>query len=338
LQLVDRTPAPIDRTAENMLALNQFALDGDTVYFYGTAGGYQCEGFSAGGPFAPGRYVARAAASTPMDWEYWTGTGWSGEVTDATPMVVADGSPLPGLNVTKYGSGFLGTGRLGLTGFFTPQVLAYYSAAPSGPWHPLGEIVPAEPTLAGARVYYGGHVRMNVPGTSQDEPMVVFSTNGAGGTDGQTGSNALLYGPQFVRPTGLPSADELAARFPLDPEEPPTTTTTTTTTTETTTPETTAPETTTTEPETTTTEPEPTTTTDTTVPETTTTTDTTVPETTVPETTVPETTVPETTGAETTTTTETTTPETTTPDTTAPDDEPEGPVEQVAELVQSLFS
>jgi hypothetical protein len=260
LAVVSKEHAPIDVTAENMPALNSSMVDGQYVYFYGHPGGYQCDGFRPGGPFARGTYVARALSSAPSEpWDFWDGGGWSSDVNFAVPMAVDGSGDPPARMVTKYGDGYLATGKVGLVGFFTPQVLGWYAPTPEGPWHSLGEVVPGSPSLPGSRIYYGGQLVTNVPGSSEHAPIAVYSTNGAGGPDGTNSMNVLLYGPHFVRPN-LPSAATLAELYPVT-----TTTTTTTTSTSTTTTTTTEPE-----PTTTTTEPEPTTTT--TEPEATTTT------------------------------------------------------------------
>jgi len=88
LNVVGNVAAPYDATATNMPSFGTNIFSGGKyVYLFGNAGGFQDGGPVNPGPFGAGRYVARARpanlASGP--WEYWGGTGWSG---DDAPMDV----------------------------------------------------------------------------------------------------------------------------------------------------------------------------------------------------------------------------------------------------------
>jgi hypothetical protein len=240
LTLVSRTDAPPPEALPNVPNLPQIGSgsvldDGVFVYFYAGAAAVSAEQLALHPewrPWAAGHYVARAtkASAVAGPWQYWTGSGWSATFTQAAPIRLADGTAHfvqgPGFGVVRYGVGYLLTGKQSLYDWFGPGVNAWYARSPQGPWHPVAQIVPSSPALAGAHQYYGGRLITNVPGTSLDQPMLAYSINTFPcgrpdhpddppcNRDNDFGLNVLNYGPVFVRPVGLPKPAELAARHP----------------------------------------------------------------------------------------------------------------------------
>lgn len=223
LEVVSHTAAPYDPTVTNMPAFGQQVRQvGNTVYLYGTGGGFGVDGVDPEGPFGPGMFAARVRADriTTGQWQYWTGSGWSNDVMQAAPMSI-DGVPDPATfwqqDVVRWGDGFLLTARFLPDGLSAAELYGWTSSTPAGPWRPIkrdGELtnlIPADVTFPQPRLHYGGFIATDVPGTSKKSPMLIFSTNasGCGGDvectpDNDIGHNVLLYGPQFARPVGLP--------------------------------------------------------------------------------------------------------------------------------------
>jgi len=129
-----------------------------------------------------------------------------------------------GFEVVRYGSGYLATGKVGWLWVFGPEIYAWYATLPTGPWHQLrdvsGHALQIAPDLGlGDRLYYGGRLSTTLPGATVASPALVFSTNSIGCSapsctpQNDASQNVMLYGPHFARPTGLPSADALAAAY-----------------------------------------------------------------------------------------------------------------------------
>lgn len=222
LDVLGHTAAPYDPTITNMPAFGQQVRKvGNTVYLYGSAGGFETDGLDPDGPFGPGLFVARADADriTDDNWQYWTGRGWSKDVTKAAPMSVdgvSDPATLWQQDVVRWGRGYLLTARILPDGLFSTQLFGWTAASPTGPWEPIerdGELqnlIPADVSFPQPRLHYGGYLLTDVPGTSKNSPMLVFSTNGSGcggdvecTPDNDDLHNVMLYGPQFVTPAGL---------------------------------------------------------------------------------------------------------------------------------------
>jgi hypothetical protein len=206
LQVVADSPAPFNQAATNVPSFGTWLFrDGQTVYLYGDAAGFQCPRTDPG-PYPAGRYVARTTPSrlATGPWEYFNGTGWSADITSATPMAWQGASAAPWAQATmRYGNRFLTTSR---PGAFGPAVHAWWSSSPAGPWEPLlssgspADIVPAGTGFPQTRWYYGGIVIR--------AGLMVFSTNGIGckppetpcTADNDNVKNVMLYGPHFVSP------------------------------------------------------------------------------------------------------------------------------------------
>lgn len=236
LSVISTADAPPPTSLPNVPNLPTFINtvldDGAFVYFFGRARAVSPEELAQHPewrPWVPGPYLARAARANAVagPWQYWTGTGWSTTVTAAAPLRrddgVADFVAGPGMSVVRYGAGYLMTGKQTVFDWFGPGVQAWYARSPQGPWHFVGEIVPASPPLPGNHQYYGGRVIMNVPGASIARPMVIYSINDfpCGGTgepactrDNDFRLNVLNYGPRVVAPVNLPAPAVLEQRFP----------------------------------------------------------------------------------------------------------------------------
>jgi hypothetical protein len=222
LRVVSSVSAPFNQTLTNVPSFGSWLLrDGGYVYLYGGAGGLRCE-YDPAGPYPKGTYLARTTpgnlAAGP--WEYRTATGWSSNIASAVKMSFDNDAALWYQATVKYGSGYLTTGRETPWGLFGPPVNAWFSTSPAGPWTQLRSngqpvnIVPTTVEFPQSRMFYGGIViTQGVPGATPSQPLLVFSTNGVGcnpseGTpctpDNDIAHNVMLYGPHFVRPTGLP--------------------------------------------------------------------------------------------------------------------------------------
>lgn len=176
------------------------------AYVYGS--------LSMPGPLFPiaQQYVARVPAGLDGPWEFWDGTAWSSNSSDAAPMVFtkADGSPddqpnAP-LNVIPYGTGWLGSAKR--VEIISPDVTAWYAPAPQGPWQAVNDddgSIALTPVSSTGLFTYGGHVA-DLPIVG---PVVIYNVNG---DDVGVTSDAGLYGPRVVPPVDLPSPDTLAAR------------------------------------------------------------------------------------------------------------------------------
>jgi hypothetical protein len=218
LRVVSSQSVPYNPAAANMPTFGTGIFrDGDWVYLYGKGGGFQCGGFAEGGPFAPGTHLARVPAGglTSGPWEYWAGGSWSQNVNLARP-VAYDGDNVP--QPVRRGGRFVATAKTGFLWVFGSQVYAWTATSPAGPWQPVVgsdgkpvNIVPPEVTFPQSRMFYGGRLHDDIPGTSPANPLLVFSTNGVGcdepavpcTRDNDVGKNVLLYGPHFTRPVGL---------------------------------------------------------------------------------------------------------------------------------------
>jgi len=171
---------------------------GDTVYLYASVNGRH--------------YAARTALTHLYDgkWEFWTSNGWSTSTAGLTPMTFtlyngkADGGPFAGVTVEPYGSGYIASAKR--CDLICPDLSAWYSPSPAGPWHavnlPSGQVMttPAPPQ----RVAYGGHL---VP--TQAGWIGVWSQNRTDDTMAK-----YAFGPQVGVPS-LPSPAALAKKFPL---------------------------------------------------------------------------------------------------------------------------
>jgi hypothetical protein len=83
-------------------------------------------------------YVSRIPESKLYDlnaWEYRTADGWSANPADADPVLPA---AISNPSVQRYGNGFLLLTKT--YGFVSPEVKAWFSPNPDGPWQDLGEV------------------------------------------------------------------------------------------------------------------------------------------------------------------------------------------------------
>ncbi|MDR2626980.1 MAG: DUF4185 domain-containing protein [Dysgonamonadaceae bacterium] len=124
LQLIDDRPIPYpgaDRTYEAVLK------DGDYVYIYA--------GVSIQGGLDPkvDVMVARAAPNNPYaGWEYYNGSGWSGDPADAVRMEGLSSVPVSSLSVFKLGDKYvLLTEHQAL---WVGDIYTFISDTPYGPW------------------------------------------------------------------------------------------------------------------------------------------------------------------------------------------------------------
>ena len=144
------------------------------VYDNGYLYAYASERGTCGLCFAGSMYVARVRedlVGVPSAWRYRSGATWVRDANAAQPVLMAGVSTT---NVQRYGNGFLlVTKPLSIVG---PNVEAYWSPNPEGPWRDLGSVftVPQPPpsyvagftyqnaytynvvVIAGARLHDGG--------------------------------------------------------------------------------------------------------------------------------------------------------------------------------------
>lgn len=226
LRVIADAPAPYNQGAVNVPSFGTWLVpDGNQVYLYGEAGGFQCA-YDENGPYPRGTYVARTTRSALATgpWQFWTGSGWSPQITAAAPMVFqgATADSIWYQNTVRYGNRFLTATRARPFGAFGPEVHAWFADSPAGPWTQLRSggqpvnIIPSTVSFPQPRWHYGGMVLTSgVPGATATQPLLVFSTNGLGcdpanGTpctrDNDVTLNVMLYGPHVVRPSGLPPA------------------------------------------------------------------------------------------------------------------------------------
>jgi hypothetical protein len=194
--------------------------DGDVVYMYARGEGGR-------------HYVARAplnALTTGRRWQYFTGTAWSSDASAARPMKFLtvngadDPGPLPALTVDRYGSGYLASVKR--CDLLCDDLTAWYSASPTGPWRAVNANAGRVATTHGGPglVVYGGHLARTRAGW-----LAVWSVNRPSDTLAK-----YTYGPRVAAPSGLPTADALAAAWEAAYTTTTSTTTPTTSTTSTT--------------------------------------------------------------------------------------------------------
>lgn len=202
--------------------------DGDWVYFYIAAGPINADDPLPGQVEVPGLYIARAPADgvTGDAYEYWTGSAWSADVTQAGPMESDEPADpthwaTPG-SVVRWGDRYLMTGKMGYLWVFGPALYAWTSDRPTGPWsvvrgadgQPMD--IGQQQAFPEDRLYYGGIMVTNAPGASVDNPILVYSTNSIGCNpdadppdpctpENDSRMNVYLYGPHFLTPMGLPT-------------------------------------------------------------------------------------------------------------------------------------
>lgn len=212
LELISIDDMPNDVTAGDPNLASNVLHDGDTVYLYGNRVG------------SDDQNVARAPADSIVNgpYEYWTGDGWSEDASQAGPIEYNDpegpGNRATG-RVIPWGDGYMMSGKLGELWVFTDELYAWYSDSPAGPWTIVeddnGEPkdIGQHPGFPQSRWIYGGYLATDIPGSSPEEPIVIFSTNGAGceddggepcTPDNDVTKNVYLYGPHLLNAVGLP--------------------------------------------------------------------------------------------------------------------------------------
>ncbi len=151
--------------------------------------------------FAGDLYVARVPEDSlqmPAAWRFWSNGGWSGDVAAASPVATDIAS---NTNVHAWRNGFLlVTKTLNIVG---PDVDAWWSAEPIGPWRKLGTLFEA-PTPPPSRVagysYRDPYTYMATvsPSASLLGGGVLAAYN-VGSFDHADGvRDGLMYGPRFV--------------------------------------------------------------------------------------------------------------------------------------------
>jgi hypothetical protein len=144
------------------------------VYDGGYLYAYASQPLSCTYCFANDMYASRIRESKlhdPTAWEYRTASGWSDDANAARPVLPA---AVSNLNVQRYGNGFLLVTKT--YGIVDPEVRAWFSPGPTGPWQDLGEIfsIPQPPSSFVAGYTYQGAYTYG--------PVVLPSTKFAGGT------------------------------------------------------------------------------------------------------------------------------------------------------------
>jgi fibronectin type 3 domain-containing protein len=173
--------------------------DGDHTYVYGTSS-------------APGRmkfgHVARApAGELDGPWQFWTGSGWSAEPGAATRLLSGVGTSY---SVQKMGSEYvLVTHENNL--IFDPQIVAYTSPSPTGPFTgPTHLYTAPEPTPGSSKIIYD--VRLHPELATPGNLLLSYNVNSLEYEDNL--ADARLYRPRFLDiawplpapGTGLPAA------------------------------------------------------------------------------------------------------------------------------------
>lgn len=153
-------------------------------------------------------YVARTTVAQVLTgpWEFWDGSGWSTDSTQAAPMawsgipnfdpshtLGAGAGPRAQPAVVAYGSGYLLTSKL--ADAFSNDVSAFTGPTPAGPWTYVGQI--ANTTQANT-IAYGAYTQLSLPGTSG--PVTVYNTNVSPFLSSPPPSTIQTYGPHFVAP------------------------------------------------------------------------------------------------------------------------------------------
>jgi hypothetical protein len=153
-------------------------------------------------------YVARTTAAQVLTgpWEFWDGSGWSTDSTQAAPMAWSgipnfDPSHLLGAGagpaaqpaVVAHGSGYLLTAKL--ADAFSDDVSAFTGPTPAGPWTYVGQIADTSQTNT---IAYGAYTQLSLPGTSG--PVTVYNTNVSPFLSNPPPSTIQTYGPHFVAP------------------------------------------------------------------------------------------------------------------------------------------
>jgi hypothetical protein len=154
-------------------------------------------------------YVARASVDEVLTgpWEFWDGTGWSSDSTQAAPMawngipssfdpghVFGPGSgPAAQPSVIADGTGYLLTAKL--ADAFSSDVSVFTGASPTGPWTYVGQVAD---TTQPDTIAYGAYTQLALPGTSG--PTTVYNTNVSPFLSNPPPSSIQSYGPHFVVP------------------------------------------------------------------------------------------------------------------------------------------
>lgn len=164
-------------------------------------------------------YVARTTVADVLTgpWQFWDGTRWSTDSTQAAPMAwsgIPSGA-VPGFlpagpacaddptvcgpaaqpSVIAYGSGYLLTSEL--ADAFTNDVSVFTGPTPAGPWTYVGPIADTTETNT---IAYGAYTQTpsSLPGLSG--PMTVDSTNVSPFLTNPPQGTIQTYGPHFVAP------------------------------------------------------------------------------------------------------------------------------------------
>ena len=160
-------------------------VDGSTVYVYGS------EYVTATGMrFA---HVARTNADLSAPWEFWNGTGWSAAEADSARIVSGVGTAY---GVQKTSSGWvLVTQQSNVV--FSPDIVAYPLAGPSGPAsEPVRLLTAPEPATPGI-IVYDTHVHPSLAATGG----LLWSYNVNSLNEDDNNRDAHIYRPRFVQTT-----------------------------------------------------------------------------------------------------------------------------------------
>ena len=179
---------------------------GATVLSVPSTGYVYAYGATQGGGNGGNSYVARTPAGDVASgpWQFFTGTSWVTDPTQAAPMAWpgAPAHPLFGsgagpdaqLWVVPFDGGYLGTAEP--VDAFSSTIAAFTSSSPAGPWTYFGSIASTPTNIAS----YDAATRLNLPGTTA--PVVEFSTNNTAFSGAAPTISG--YGPHFVAPSALP--------------------------------------------------------------------------------------------------------------------------------------
>jgi hypothetical protein len=176
LGFVSVAPAPVPQNGKVIWSGSALTTGGHT-YIYAFADNHQI--------------VARTTPATlaSVPWEYWTGTGWHPDLTQARPPEIEKG-PVATFTIVPHNGGFLAAAKQ--AEMDSRDVSTWWSTSPTGPWTHRG---PAASTAGEGTPYitYAGQV-VRLPGAGLVTVWSQNRRNRVGDFDYRN------YGPRFAPP------------------------------------------------------------------------------------------------------------------------------------------